>query len=62
MVTMGRLTRLHERIVTTNGRNCPKCGYPVDHFGPTVELPADGSDVLVCRTDEHAYVHRLGGG
>lgn len=50
---------LRERVVTANGRTCPKCGKPVDHFGPAVELPANGRDVLVCRTDQYAYVHRL---
>jgi len=54
-----KLPKLRERIVTTNGRTCPKCGAPVDHFGPSVELLANGSDALVCRTDQYAYVHLL---
>lgn len=50
---------IRERIATRNGRRCPKCGEAADHFGPTVELPANGRDALVCRTDQYAYVHLL---
>lgn len=54
------ITKLRERIATRNGRRCPVCGEPADHFGPTVELTAgDRRPALVHRTDQYAYVHHL---
>ena len=56
---MSLYTTLVERIVSRNGRLCPECGRPVDHFGPEVTLPGGGQPALVCRTADYAYVHIL---
>lgn len=45
--------------IRPGARTCPVCGEPADHFGPTVEVAADGPPALVHRDGQRAYIHLL---